>query len=129
MVTGKATLKERLARYREITLTVTGRKSGKEISVPVWFVVAGDELYMLPVHSSDTQWYLNVLTDPRIRIEARGEKAELRVTTITDSKAVKSVVDKFREKYTATDVKKYYSKLDVAVHSQARLMHILQPAA
>jgi hypothetical protein len=30
-------------------------------------------------------------------------------------KAVKSVVEKFREKYGAKDVKKYYSKFEVAV--------------
>ena len=34
---------------------------------------------------------------------------------ITDDKAVKSVIEKFREKYGAKDVKKYYSKFDVAV--------------
>ncbi len=115
MTLGKGTLKERLARYREITLTVTGRKSGKDISVPVWFIVEGDQFYLLPVHGSDTQWYLNVLKNPRIRIDAGGETTELRVKTMTDSKSVKSVVDKFRDKYTAADVRKYYSKLDVAV--------------
>ena len=34
---------------------------------------------------------------------------------ITDAKMVKSMVEKFREKYGAKDVKKYYSKFDVAV--------------
>jgi len=34
---------------------------------------------------------------------------------VTDARTVKSVVDKFREKYGAGDVKKYYSKFDVAV--------------
>ena len=115
MRVGKGTLRERLARYREITLTVTGRKSGKDISMPVWFVLEGDQLYLLPVHGSDTQWYLNVLKNSRVHIDARGEKAELELKTMTDSKSVKSVVDKFRDKYTAADVKKYYSKLDVAV--------------
>ena len=38
MPTSNETLKERLARYREIKITVIGRKSGKKISVPVWFV-------------------------------------------------------------------------------------------
>ena len=33
---------------------------------------------------------------------------------VTDAKAVKSVVEKFREKYGAKDVRKYYSKFDVA---------------
>ena len=39
----------------------------------------------------------------------------------TDAKAVKSVVERFREKYGTEDVRKYYSKFDVAgvelVHS------------
>ena len=34
---------------------------------------------------------------------------------VTDAKAAKSVVEMFREKYGAKDVKKYYSKFDVAV--------------
>jgi hypothetical protein len=34
---------------------------------------------------------------------------------ITQSKAVKSVIEKFREKYGAKDVKKYYSKFDVVI--------------
>ena len=34
---------------------------------------------------------------------------------ITDAKAVKSVIEKFREKSGVSDVKKYYSKFDVAV--------------
>ena len=34
---------------------------------------------------------------------------------VTDAKAVKSVVEKFREKHAAKDVRKYYSKFHVAV--------------
>ena len=37
---------------------------------------------------------------------------------MTDTKTVKSVVEKFREKYGAKDVKKYYSKFDVAVRAE-----------
>ena len=69
----------------------------------------------MPVQGSDTQWYKNVLKNPSIRIEARGVGAEFRATPLTDAKAVKSVTEKFREKYGAKDVKKYYSKFDVAV--------------
>ena len=108
-------LKERLAHYRQIKISVIGRKSGRTISNPVWFVLEGDKLYLLPVQGSDTQWYRNVLKNPRIRIDARGAEAEFRAKPITESKTVKSVVEKFREKYGAKDVKKYYSKFDVAV--------------
>jgi deazaflavin-dependent oxidoreductase (nitroreductase family) len=115
MPTRKDNLKDRLSRSREITITVTGRKSGRRVSIPVWFVLERDQLYLLPVQGSDTQWYMNVLKNPEIRIEAHGAQAELQVISITDLGQVKSVVEKFREKYGAGDVKKYYSKLDVAV--------------
>ncbi|HXW93465.1 MAG TPA: nitroreductase/quinone reductase family protein [Terriglobales bacterium] len=113
--TVKDNLKARLARYREIKLSVIGRKSGQTISLPVWFVVEGEKLYLLPVKGSDTQWYKNVLKTPAIRIDARGAEAQLRATPITDAKILRSVIEKFREKYGAGEVKKYYSKFDVAV--------------
>src|ERR1035437_7892998 len=115
MAGSKDNLKDRLSRYRQIKISVIGRKSGTTISVPVWFVAEGDTLYLLPVHGSETQWYKNVLKNPTIRIDARGSEAEFRAKPITESKTVKSVIEKFREKYGAGDVKKYYSKFDVAV--------------
>ncbi|MGD0415174.1 MAG: nitroreductase/quinone reductase family protein [Terriglobales bacterium] len=111
-------LKDRLSRYREINITVTGRKSGRAISIPVWFVMDDDKLYLLPVHGSDTQWYKNVLNNQTIRIAARGAEAEVRVVPLTDATQVSSVVEKFRAKYGINDVKKYYSKFDVAVLAQ-----------
>ncbi len=111
-------LKDRLSRYREINITVTGRKSGRAISIPVWFVLQDDKLYLLPVQGSDTQWYKNVLHSPSIRIAARGADATLEIVPISDAKQVSSVVEKFRDKYGKSDVKKYYSKFDVAVVTQ-----------
>jgi deazaflavin-dependent oxidoreductase (nitroreductase family) len=108
-------LKDRLARYRQIRIGVIGRKSRKTISIPVWFVVEGEKLYLLPVQGSQTQWYKNVLQNPKIQIDARGAGAGFQSVPLTDAKTVKSVVEKFREKYGAGDVKKYYSKFDVAV--------------
>ena len=113
-------LKDRLSRYREIKLSVTGRKSGRTISIPVWFVLEDGTLYLLPVYGSDTEWYKNVLKKPSIRVDARGTEGGFRAVPITDAKRVSSVVEKFREKYGAGDVKKYYSKFDVAVLAQMR---------
>jgi len=113
-------LKDRLSRYREITITVTGRKSGRSISIPVWFASDDEKLYLLPVSGSDTQWFKNVLKKPSIRIQAGDAKAELKVVSVSDAPQVSSVVEKFRAKYGAGDVKKYYSKFDVAVVAQLR---------
>ena len=117
----KNELKDRLSQFRQIKLTVTGRKSGKTISNPVWFVLESEKLYLLPVRGSDTQWYKNVLQNPAIRIDARGAEAEYRAVPITDAKTVESVMEKFREKYGAADVKKYYSKFDVAVVGELKV--------
>jgi deazaflavin-dependent oxidoreductase (nitroreductase family) len=97
---------------------VTGRKSGRTISNPVWFVAEEDKLYLLPVKGSDTQWYKNVVRKPSIGVRAGSAEAEFKVVPVTDAQQVSSVVEKFRGKYGAGDVKKYYSKFDVAVVAQ-----------
>lgn len=96
-------LKDRLARSREIKISVTGRKSGRTISNPVWFVLDEDKLYLLPVQGSDTQWYKNVLKNPMIRIGAGSVEAECQVVPITDVTQVASVAGRFRDKYGAND--------------------------
>ena len=113
-------LRDRLSRSREINISVIGRKSGLTISNPVWFVLDEDKLYLLPVQGSATQWYKNVLKNPSIRIGARSVEAEFKVVPVTDAAQVASVVEKFRDKYGASDVRKYYSKFDVAVVAQMR---------
>jgi hypothetical protein len=47
-------LKDHLACYRQmqIKISVIGRKFGKTISIPVWFVMKGKKLYMLPLQGS-----------------------------------------------------------------------------
>ena len=111
----KNNLRDRLSRHREINITVTGRKSGKAITNPVWFISEDEKLYLLPVSGSDTQWYKNALKNPSIRIDAEGAVGTFKAVPLTDAKQVASVVEKFRKKYGAGDVKKYYAKFDVAV--------------
>jgi hypothetical protein len=108
-------VQDRLSRYNEVTIHVTGRKSGKTISLPVWFVWEDDTLNLLPVKGSDTQWFKNVSENHALQIDLRGAEADVKPQLVTDPKQVSSVVEKFREKYGPSDVKKYYSKFDVAV--------------
>ena len=92
-----------------------GRSSGRTISIPVWFVFEEKKLYLLPVQGSDTQWYKNLLRHREIGVSTRGVEAEFHTDPVTDPESVASIVEKFRVKYGAKDVKKYYSKFDVAV--------------
>jgi hypothetical protein len=64
----KADLHQRLNKVYEITLSVKGRKSGRDIPRPVWFVHEGNTLYLLPVQGSDTNWYKNFLANQKLKI-------------------------------------------------------------
>jgi len=114
----KADLHQRLKRAYEITLSVKGRKSGRDISRPVWFVHEGNTLYLLPVQGSDTNWYKNLLVDPTLKISANGVEISERGRRITDSNRIDDIVRKFKSKYGEGEVKKYYTKFDVAVEVQ-----------
>jgi len=110
-----AELANALDRTEEIDLTTVGRVSGRTISHPVWFVKEGDTLYLLPVKGSDSQWFKNVLKNPTIELGVEGARASARAIPITDPDEVRHVIERFRAKYGAGEVAKYYSKLDVAV--------------
>jgi hypothetical protein len=111
----KADLHQRLNRVSEIRLSVKGRKSGRDIPRPVWFVHEGNTLYLLPVQGSDTNWYRNLLVDPTLKISVNGIEIPVTGKPITDSNRVDDIVRKFKSKYGEGDVKKYYPKVDVAV--------------
>ncbi|MGH9951115.1 MAG: nitroreductase/quinone reductase family protein [Nitrososphaeraceae archaeon] len=111
----KDDLRHKLKRAYEITLGVKGKKSGRDILRPVWFVHEGNTLYLLPVQGSDTNWYKNLLVDPTLKVSVNSAEISERGKPITDRNRVEDIVRKFKSKYGEGDVKKYYSKTDVAV--------------
>ena len=111
----KADLYQRLDRVDEITLRVKGRKSGRDIPRPVWFIYEGNTIYLLPNHGSDTHWYMNMLVDPTLRISVDGISLPARGKPNKDSDRVDNILRKFQSKY--GEVKRYYTKLDVAVEA------------
>jgi hypothetical protein len=111
----KADLHQRLNQVYEITLSVKGRKSTRDIPRPVWFVYEGKTLYLLPVQGSNTNWYKNLLVDPTLKMSVNGLEAPAGGKLITDSNMVDNIVRKFKSKYGEGEVKKYYTKFDIAV--------------
>jgi hypothetical protein len=104
-----------LSTAEEIELTVTGWRSGRPTTRPVWFVHEGGMLYLLPVTGSDSDWFKNVLATPTITLSVDGASWTGHAIPMTDLAEVREVVEKFQKKYGAGDMTNYYSKLDAAV--------------
>jgi hypothetical protein len=99
----------------ELTITVRGRRSGRTHSLPVWFVLEDDCLHLLPVSGSDSNWYRNVLSGGQMTLTVDGESLKVEPQPISEASLVRQTVDRFRAKYGAGEIRRWYSKLDVAV--------------
>src|SRR5262245_46186265 len=95
--------KKALTSTDEIEITVTGRRSGRPVSLPVWHVHEGGTLYLLPVRGSDSHWYQNILPNPSMTISAGGTAVTVTPRPITNPNKVREVVEKFRAKYGAAN--------------------------
>src|SRR2546428_7345959 len=95
----------------ELQITVTGRKSGREHSTPVWFVREGKTLFLMPVRGSKNQWYKNVLKSKRIKISSGKVSLELSAELISDSKSAASGADQVTEKHGVAQRQKYYARV------------------
>ena len=107
-----------LKRDREIELTVKGRRSGKPLPRPVWFVLRETELLLLPVTGADSQWYKNVLRNPHVEIHSSQQTFKGKLRAITERKQVDKVIELFKVKYGPSDFKKYYPNATVAASLQ-----------
>lgn len=106
---------EALKKRRQISITVTGRRTGRAITIPVWFVYYGNALWLLPVYGSKTQWYRNLKKNRAIGVQVGTERREFSARLMKNSKTVKTVIQRFGEKYTPEQIRQWYTGLDVAV--------------
>jgi deazaflavin-dependent oxidoreductase (nitroreductase family) len=114
------TLTAALADSREVDITTVGRRTGREHTNPVWFVRAGESVYLLPVGGSGSNWYKNLIRNPTVRLGTGGQTVAATARPITDAAAVDHVVDDFRRRYGADPVDNYYPGVDVAVEVKPR---------
>src|SRR3954466_8857045 len=109
-------LHQKLNSVYDITLSIKGRKSGKDIPRSVWFAYENSILHLLAVQGSDTNRYKNLLCDPMMKIFVNDDIEILaRGQPITDSNGVGEVIKKFKSKHSEGGIKKYYTKFDIAV--------------
>lgn len=100
---------------QEVDLEVIGRKTGKRISLPVWFTLDENTLRLLPLKGTATNWYKNLARNPTLTLKSKGAKVSFKAKLSTEKREVETTIEKFRSKYGAADVKRYYSKFDACV--------------
>jgi deazaflavin-dependent oxidoreductase (nitroreductase family) len=105
----------------EVDLSTTGRVSGRLTSRPVWFVREDGRLFLLPVTGARSQWYRNLLKTPAIRLTAGGSQFAADAAVVTEPGTVEHIVERFRAKYGAGEIAKYYQHPDVAVEVSLRV--------
>ncbi|MDR7495019.1 MAG: nitroreductase/quinone reductase family protein [Armatimonadota bacterium] len=108
-------LRQALRRRKEISITVRGRRTGRRITLPVWFVLDDGTMWLLPVTGTRSQWFRNVQADPTIVVRAGDRRATVTGEPITGRAGVRPVVERFRKKYGRGDVSRYYTRFDAAV--------------
>jgi hypothetical protein len=102
---------EALKSRSEVKLTV--KRSERWTTRPVWFIVDGTTIYLLPVYGTDTKWYKHVTVNPEIELSIRGKKVRAQARPLLDAQQLTDVINRFRSKY--GDLERYYRKLNVAI--------------
>jgi deazaflavin-dependent oxidoreductase (nitroreductase family) len=65
-----------------ILLTFTGRKSGKQYSIPVGYGRQGNTLALF----SDNKWYKNLQVNPKVKVRLQGKERKGTAEVILDDK-------------------------------------------
>ena len=97
----------------EIRITFT-KKDGKKRTIPIWFVLDGGKLKLLPMYGLRTKWYQDVERTGSMVVRAKEQSKPLTPTVVKDQKAIDNIVDEFAKKYGASS-RRYYATQDVAL--------------
>ena len=75
-----------MARRREFAyLTTTGRRSGREHTVELWFGVRGDTVYFLSGGGASADWIRNATAEPHVKVRLGRTVLEGRARATADA--------------------------------------------
>ena len=101
---------------RDATLVVTHRKSNSQVSISLWFVEREDVINLVPMHGTRSEWYQNVLSNSKVRLEIDHSSFIGNAKSITERHRVDSIINLFKDKYGERVFNNFYKgPLDCAV--------------
>ena len=75
--------------FRLLVLTTKGRKSGQAHHTMLAHFVLHDRIYIGAGWGEGTQWYQNILADPRVTVQARGPAFAAVARAVTDDEELR----------------------------------------
>jgi deazaflavin-dependent oxidoreductase (nitroreductase family) len=84
-----------------IELTTTGRKSAKDHTKPIWFVVSDGKIVVQAGKDGKTDWYQNLLATPTGMAREETYLFRVRAKPVTDPARVDAIHRAFLKKYTS----------------------------
>jgi len=90
------------AKEREVTLTTTGRKSGKPRRVTVWVTTDGEHIYIRSGQGIARDWPQNLLANNQASLRMGGESIKVRARHVADPDEAHATSGLVREKYGTT---------------------------
>lgn len=92
---------DRIARASTIEITTIGRKTGKEHTKPIWFVVSDGKIVVQAGKNGETDWYRNLEKTPAATVRQDDYTFRVRAVPVTDAARVDEVHRLFLKKYTS----------------------------
>jgi deazaflavin-dependent oxidoreductase (nitroreductase family) len=90
------------ARQREVTLTTTGRKTGKPRKVTIWISTDGRRLFIRSGQGMKRDWPQNLVAKGEATLELDSRNVKVRPRRVTDPAEARDVSQLVRDKYGPT---------------------------
>lgn len=115
MSSGNEDFLKKLKKSDELRITVKGRKTKKKLSTPVWFVLSGRKVRIVPVSGVETEWFKNLADDPQIGLSVGGVSVSSKAKLVSDPAETGRILGELKAKYVAMWSDSYYPRHDVYV--------------
>jgi deazaflavin-dependent oxidoreductase (nitroreductase family) len=89
---------KRVARKQTLKLTHYGRKTGKPYEVTIWFIAAGDKIYLC-TGNVNRQWVRNAKATPRVKLSIGGGTFDGEARFLSDTSERDRVLSMVARKY------------------------------
>lgn len=90
---------EAAATQHEVTLTTTGRRTGKPRNVTVWIATDGDRIYVRSGGGMERDWPQNLVAHGEGTIHLGGEAIRVKPRHVTDPEEARRTSQLARDKY------------------------------